>query len=121
MIAAWVLWLVRRPIRDDADLCRRCLYATAAVFLLSPTQFPWYYLWLVPLLALRPMPSLLLLTPLLPLYYLRFHIKAHHDVALFDHHIVWVEYIPVWCLLIWEWLRRRASRYTPRHGETRFT
>jgi len=119
LVAAWTLWLVRRPIRDDADLCRRCLYTIAAVFLLSPTQFPWYYLWLVPLLALRPMPSLLLLTPLLPVYYLRFYIKAHHDVALFDHYIVWVEYVPVWCLLIREWLSIRAGR-DPWQRRTRF-
>ena len=39
-------------------------------------------------------------------------------VALFDHYIVWLEYIPVWCLLVWEWLSARARR-NRLQGETR--
>jgi hypothetical protein len=70
-LALWVTWLVRSPIRDGQDFCQRCLLAVAAVFLLNPAQFPCYYVWLIPLLAIRPQASLLLLTVLLPLYYLR--------------------------------------------------
>ncbi len=102
--ALWIAWLVRRPTADGRELCRRCLLVVAAVFLLSPTQFPWYYVWVLPFLVLRPRLSLLLLTALLPLYYLRFYLKARGAVDAFDYGVVWVEYAPVWCLLAAEWL-----------------
>jgi hypothetical protein len=107
---AWVLWLCRHPAEDGRDLCRRCLWAVAAAFLLSPAQFPWYFLWVLPLLPFEPRAPLLLLTALLPLYYLRFYFKDLGRVNTFDYGIVWLEYAPVWALLVWEGLaqQRRA-------------
>jgi hypothetical protein len=103
LLALWVIWLARSPILNGQDFCQRCLLAVAAVFLLSPTQFPCYYVWLIPLLAIRPQASLLLLTILLPLYYLRFFFLSRGQAAVFDYGIVWLEYLPVWILLWWEW------------------
>jgi alpha-1,6-mannosyltransferase len=102
LLISLLLWKVRRPARDAIDLCERCLVIIAALFLLSPVQFPWYALWLLPLLALRPRGSLLLLTVLLPLYYARFYFVARDRVQWFDYGLVWVEYVPVWFLLAWE-------------------
>jgi len=110
VLGIWVLWVVRKEARGPADLCNRFLFIIAALFLLSPTQFPWYYVWLIPFLAIRPYPSLLLLTVLLPLYYSRFYFDAKNVVDVFDYGIVWLEYVPVWGLLIWEWLVRRKNR-----------
>jgi alpha-1,6-mannosyltransferase len=90
---------------DTRSLCGRALFIVAALFLLSPTQFPWYFLWLIPLLAVRPRASLLLLTVLLPIYYLRFYYKARDNVDIFDDGIVWLEFVPVWILLLVEWFR----------------
>jgi len=53
-LTAWIGWLVRRNVTGPDDLCERCLLAVAAMFLLSPTQYPWYYVWIVPFLAIRP-------------------------------------------------------------------
>ncbi len=99
--------LARGEIKDGRDLCGKCLFVVAAIFLLSPTQYPWYFIWMLPFLAIRPRPSLLLLTVLLPLYYLRFHFAARDNVGVFDYGIVWLEFAPVWLLLIWEWGRER--------------
>jgi hypothetical protein len=113
-LVAWVVWQVRRPVEDGHDLCRRCLAVVAAALLLSPAQFPHYALWLLPLLAVRPRLSLLLLTVLLPIYYLRFLLWNTHiylpmlgTVHVFDSLLVWAEYVPVWGLLVWEWQRGR--------------
>ena len=95
---------------DGTDVCRRALVVVAALFLLLPAQFPWYYVWLVPFLAIFPRYSLLLLTALLPLYYLRYYLDARGQVNLFDYGIVWVEYAPVWVLLLYEGLSRRPPR-----------
>lgn len=108
--AGVVLWLARKPWEEGLDLCQRCLWALAALFLLSPAQFPWYYVGLIPFLAVRPRLSLLLLTALLPLYYLRYYFLARGRVAIFDYGIVWLEYVPVWLLLGWEWWSERELR-----------
>lgn len=110
LLAAWIGWLARHRFEDNANFCERCLFAIAGIFLLSPAQYPWYYIWMVPLLAIRPRLSLLLWTALLPLYYLRFYFHAHDDVRIFDHGIVWLEHVPVWGLLIWEWYRNNRGR-----------
>lgn len=81
------------------------LMIVAALFLLSPTQFPWYFTWLAPLLVLVPSRGLLLLTFTLPLYYLKFYLEDRGQVQLFHHGVVWMEYIPVWLLLLWDWGR----------------
>lgn len=110
ILAGYLVWLVRKPLTDGLDLCQRCLWASAALFLLSPAQFPWYYVGLIPFLAIRPRPSLLLLTVLLPLYYLRYLFLARGQVDIFDYGIVWLEFLPVWILLGWEcWSSRKVS------------
>lgn len=89
---------------------RKALWIVAAIFLLSPTQFPWYFLWVMPFLALQPTPSMLLLSATLLIYYLRYYFEGIARVEVFDQGIVWLEYVPVWCLLILECARIRKSR-----------
>ena len=101
--------LNRTAAEAPAELCRRSLIIVAALFLLGPAPFPWYYAWLVPLLVLAPVTSLLTLTALLPLYYLRFYLDTRDQAAVFDHGVVWLEYLPVLALLAREWLVARRS------------
>lgn len=109
LLLAWTAWISRtRPARS-IEFWQRSLWIVAALFLLSPTQFPWYYLWLIPFLVIQPRKSLLCLTVLLPVYYLRFYFRDHDNVAVFDTYIVWLEYLPVWLLLAWEWWRPAPS------------
>jgi hypothetical protein len=105
ILAAWIAWLARKKIGESSELFERCVLGIAAIFLLSPVQFPWYYTWIVPFLAVRPRVSLLLLAALLPLYYLRFYFMARGEARLFDYGVVWLEYVPVWFLLAVEWYR----------------
>jgi alpha-1,6-mannosyltransferase len=53
-MAAWVAWVVwwRRP----STLVDGALPLTGGFAVLSPNVFPWYVLWVVPFLALRPSP-----------------------------------------------------------------
>lgn len=110
LLALVALGAVWRPAANTRDLCGRALLVVAALFLLSPTQFPWYFVWVIPFLALRPRLSLLFFAVLLPLYYLRFHFDARDQVGLFDNGIVWIEFAPVWALLLVEWYRERCAR-----------
>lgn len=104
-ILAWRL----KP-NDSKALVSALLCVTAMLFLFSPTQFPWYFMWMLPLLALRPMWSLLGLTVTLPLYYVRFRL---HDMGIadqFDYGWVWLEFAPIWLLLGLEvWIMRTRT------------
>lgn len=105
-----LLWRLRWQDGNDTSVCENCLIVVATLFLLSPVQFPWYALWLLPLVTLRPRGSLLLLLVLLPLYYLRYFLVARGQTKLFDNGIVWLEFLPVWILLAWEVLDARKLR-----------
>ena len=109
-LAALVAWQCRAPADTAEALCGRVLAVVAALFLLGPTAYPWYYVWMAPFLAVTPRFSLLALSALLPLYYLRFHFDARGAPEVFDHGIVWLEYLPVWALLVWELARDRPTR-----------
>lgn len=108
-----VAWLATRRGADSSDLMRRSLFVVAALFLISPTQFPWYFGWVIPFLAFHPVASLIPLNGLLSLYYLRFYFLAHDMVGYFDYGVVWLEYAPVWFLLIWEYARSRKISRSP--------
>jgi len=115
--APWVFWRILRPaVRDADDFAKRCLGMVAALFLLSPAEFPWYYSWVLPFLALRPTLSLMLLTPLLWLYYLGWYCLVPRGLAAwFNYGLVWAEFVPVWLMLGWE-LRRSRRRPEPASG-----
>ncbi len=89
-VGLWILWLSARPIRDGHELIWRCLLAVGGLFLLSPVQAPWYYGWVLALLALRPWWPLLAYAVLLPLH----HATDLHPQA------VWLVHAPVWVMLI---------------------
>ena len=102
---------LRRSAPGFEPLAHSAMVLTAALFLLSPTQFPWYYLWLLPLLTFRPMWSLLALTATLPLYNLRFYLDAIGLAAWHHYGVVWVQFVPIWVALAYETYRsnRRNS------------
>jgi hypothetical protein len=105
----WIVWIVNREDQDPHETVRRFVLIIGALFLLNPTQFPWYALWMLPFLAVCPRDSLLILTALLPLYYLRFSLSARGMAEIFDKGIVWLEFAPVWLLLIWESYKGRRG------------
>ncbi len=104
-----ILLLCLKPATDSEDWCKKMRWIVLLLFLISPTQFPWYCLWLLPFATLQPRPSLLLLFSLMPIYYLRFHFKDNDQVAIFDNGLVWLQYLPVYLLLIREaWQHKRS-------------
>jgi alpha-1,6-mannosyltransferase len=101
LLGTLVVYLCRN-IRELSQIWERSLLVLAALFMLSPTQFPWYFLWVIPFLVIRPRFSLLLLGASLPIYYLRFYFKAHGCSQIFDNYIVWLEYVPTWTVFLME-------------------
>ncbi len=85
------LFLLNKPV-EGVQAIRTSLMMVALMFLLSPTEFPWYYTWLLPMLAVCPRPSLLLWSCTLGLYHLSY----------VNPQVVWIEHLPVLLLLILE-------------------
>ncbi len=90
LLLAVVLSQCLRRIERPGEVVGRALVIVGAIFLLSPTQFPWYWLWCLPMLAIRPSLPLLLYVALLPLFYIQSSIPL----------VYWIEHGPVWSLLI---------------------
>lgn len=82
----------------------------AALLLLAPTGFPWYYSWLLPLLCFWANPALILLGVLMALYYAGFALKPADGPEYWPYWVRTIEFLPIWIgLLLWQ-LRRRKSQ-----------
>jgi alpha-1,6-mannosyltransferase len=107
ILAVLIIALIVRSGDKGSNLMSQCLAIVAAGFLISPTQFPWYFVWVIPFLTVKLTFPLLILTALLPLYYLRYYLEPRGMISLFNHGIVWLEFVPVWILLIRNWINSR--------------
>ena len=111
-----VFYLLRDPVSEPPLLIRHITITIAALFFLSPVQLPWYCLWLLPFLCFYPHPALLLLTTLMPIYFLRFHFDFRGQAEIFDQWIVWIQYLPPLLLIITHGRYRLAfTSRVPRH------
>ncbi len=90
LTAAWLAFLLLPSLSTPRAMARWAAIALSIFFLLSPTQFPWYYTWALPFLVLSPLPALFLYTALIPLY----HLQYLHPAVL------WVQHVPVWLILL---------------------
>ena len=103
------LWIAFRPIEGAHDLLTRSTLLAATMLLLSPAQFPWYLIWVQPLLALYPVNGLLAATMLMPIYYASFYFHANDSYWIFRDYVVWAIWIPIWTLIVLE-IRRTSRR-----------
>ncbi len=112
-LCAVVAWQCRAPATHAQDYIHKALIIIASLFLLSPAQFPWYYLWVLPLLACRPVPGLLILSATLPLYYTAFYFLSRQSYQIYLDSIVWLIWLPAWGLLAWDARHWVASLRNP--------
>lgn len=107
----WILYQALKYDRTLLDLYKRSLFIVAAIFLIGPTQFPWYYTWMLPFLTVIPRFSLLFLTTLLPLYYLRYYLEPSGRLDLFNNYVVWIEFVPIWILIVLESRKKQLLNF----------
>ncbi len=88
--AVVILAIVVQSVRDDWSLTRTAFWVTGALIALSPTVHPWYLLWMVPLVALRPNRAWLYLSGSVFL--------AYYGLARYRELGVWPE--PWWLKLL---------------------
>ena len=108
-LAAIVVYLLRRAPRTPEEILRIGFLCITSLFLLSPSQFPWYFLWVAPLLPLFPLRGLLIAAALLPLYYAYFYLAPRDMAKVHTYGVVWLLWVPVWIALTVEWYQLRPS------------
>jgi hypothetical protein len=106
----WSQYVLSLKSKDSMLLIRKCALIISGFLLLIPSFFPWYYVWVIPFLVFLPIKSMVLLNSLLPLYYLQFYFLGQNQLYLFDQFIIWIQFLPVWVLVAYEWLRARKWR-----------
>jgi hypothetical protein len=104
--------LSRYDVGEDSLFLWVTFLVLGALLLLSPVGNPWYFLWLVPFLCVFPLRSWLLLSGLLGLYYLWFYF-VYRGAAETFRWVIWLEYVPFYSLLVWEWLKIRKNPLGP--------
>tara|TARA_B110000305_G_scaffold240323_1_gene310589 strand:+ start:343 stop:1908 length:1566 start_codon:yes stop_codon:yes gene_type:complete len=87
----------QRPIAE------RCFVALAALFVLSPTAFPWYFCWALAFVPFQPRLSWVIFSLLLPLNYIDFHSNGSTPLANQTFHgfhltqlIIWGTFFLIW-------------------------
>jgi alpha-1,6-mannosyltransferase len=100
-LLTFVLMRIRRALREGPDgVFAATLAAVGAYLLLVPTAVhAWYVLWIVPLLAVRPMLGWLWFSGAIALSYLDYAWRP----APFPAWAWALEFLPLWGLLAWEW------------------
>lgn len=105
-----LLWIVYTSLFNKSDnIYKKALLIIAAAYLVSPTQYPWYFTWVILFLTINPQLSILSLTALLPLYYARYYFEPIGDFKFFHNVIVWFEFVPIWFFIFWEWKKGKLS------------
>lgn len=92
VLAGLVLAFTALAAWRGADLPARALGALLALLVFSPTVYPWYVLWLVPFLVLRPDPTaitLAVLVPLADLVAIRYYGEGVWDPAPWRSTVTW--------------------------------
>ena len=110
VVSGLALWLLPRATANMHTQARHWCIVIAALFLLGPTGYPWYFAWFLPFLCLWRNPALLALTVVLPLYYTRFPLTANDLHHVFQHWVVTLEFLPIWLGLGWLAWRHFHSR-----------
>lgn len=103
VLSVLAIFILRRSaLEESRSFLWSLLVMLSVLFLCSPVGDPWYFVWVVPFLCVFPLRSGILLSGLLGLYYLSFYLMYHKVPETFRW-VIWLEYLPCYGLLLWEW------------------
>ena len=95
------LFIAIRPLTEATDLIARAAVVGAALFYLSPTQFPWYAVWFVPLAIAGGRWPIVAATIGLPVYYLFFPLAAAGLRDIHAYGVASLHLLPLIAVALW--------------------
>lgn len=105
---AVALFSAARGDSSIGSISWRTLGVAAAIFYLSPAQFPWYAVWFLPLAVIAGSWPLLIASATLPVYYLFFPLWHTGRGDIFFYGTAFLHSVPVLLALVY--VRRRGDR-----------
>lgn len=93
---------------------RASLPVLAFTLMIAANCHPWYLTWILPLLVFIPVPGLLLWTVLAPLAYAAVIGWTYLGEWRVPAWVRWLEYVPVYGMLLGGWIARRLSVKQPK-------
>ena len=114
LIACWLALRSSTDAQGPSQWCRAAMLILAWFWLLCPTQNPWYWCWVVPLLPFARYRAWCAVSACCMLYYLRFWLSSHYPdppvlgtrydgVHFFYFVVAWVEFAPFLLALFISW------------------
>jgi hypothetical protein len=97
----FIIYLLNKKIDNNRQFVYLLFLTVSVLYLISPTQFPWYYTWILPLLVVIPRLSFVLYAAFLPLYQLKYYYPF----------LVWVEHIPIILFFILELQNKKIANF----------
>ena len=79
--------------------------------LLLPTGYPWYTIWMLPFLVIKPRFAAILLTLTSAFYYYDFAVQLMDDPGIITWLPAFLCAAPVWLALLFSWRRSKAIAY----------
>ena len=96
---------------DPGKMIPSLFIATTLLFFLSPTGFPWYFVWIAMLLPFAPSFGVGLLTMTLSLYYMRFPLQENGLESLYANYLVLAQFLlPLSVVALQLWRVERRAR-----------
>ena len=107
-IGLLALQVARHPPKALREMLGSAAIVSAALFYLSPTEFPWYALWFIGFAAALECRPLLLASATLAVYYVVFPLSLQGKLFVHLYYVAALHALPVWLWLALEWRRQRT-------------
>ncbi len=103
---------IEQSYNNLEKLSENWLVIIVCLFFLSPTGYPWYFIWFLPLLAFKPNLPLLSLTMLLPLYDLRYPLNELNKTDLFNDIFIPLQFLPPIVFILFNLYKKKKRSET---------
>ena len=111
-LCSMVIYFCWQPLTGARQILSQFFLVTLLMLLVSPAQFPWYCLWVMPFMVFFPFWGLALLVPLMALYYVGFALMSTGIFESYRLALALALWLPVWAVLLFE----ARQVWSPRHA-----
>lgn len=94
------------PVGELSKRPAELMLVTLALYLLSPTGFPWYLVWVLIFIPFKPLYGLAALCVLTPLYYVRFGLGEAGQYSIYTNWLIPLQFGLPLLILLFEFFRR---------------